>query len=60
MIERQTARWAGGGRAFLLMLLIHAGPARLLAEDKTDLERARLVVTGAREISEVALRRALN
>ncbi len=59
MIERRTSRWAGGGRAFLLMLLIHSGPARLLAEDKTDLERARLVITGAREISEETLRHAM-
>lgn len=55
----RTARWAGGGHAFLLILLIHSGPARLLAEDKTDLEAPRLLITGAHEISEEALRRAM-
>jgi outer membrane protein insertion porin family len=59
MTETRTARRAWGGCAFLLMWLIHFGPAALLAEDKTDLERARLVITGAREISEAALRRAM-
>ncbi len=59
MIERRTARWTERGRVILLVLLIPFGPARLLAEDKTDPERARLVITGAREISEEALRRAM-
>ena len=55
----RTARWAGEARVFLLVLLIPFGPARLLAEDQSDLERARLVITGARQISEETLRRAM-
>ncbi len=55
----RTARWTERGRVILLVLFIPFGPARLLAEDKADLESARLVITGAREISEEALRRAM-
>ena len=58
--RRRTVPWGGGGgRVILLVLLIPFGPPRLGAEDKTGLERDRLVITGAREISEEALRRAL-
>ena len=59
MIERRTARWERSVCVCLLLLLIHFGPAHLRAEGNTDLETANLVIAGAREISEEALRRAM-
>ena len=59
MIERRTARWERRVCVCLLLLPIHFGPAHLRAEGNTDLETANLVIAGAREISEEALRRAM-